>query len=472
MTLLAVAAGWLLSTRPGHRIEGDFLVREQAGDADLWLLGQAANNPVAEERGRAALALGRIGGVVAVERLGKMLSDPAPSVRAMAAFGLGLAGDVEYGATPDPKAAEALIAALDDSERNVVAYAVEALGKMRWKPAAVRLTNTPAPLVFTLTALTRIHDERLLPWMGGRLKSSDQDVRWAAAVALNELEAGCDAALARSMVNLVTRDQNEFVRAAPARALGRCRPDDEVKTALGTALTDRDPKVRGQAAEALAAWGDLELAEWLDPLTRDENPLVQRQALQAAVRLAPALRSQLEAQLGPLQLDAAPPAFPKPTLRPAEVVPDFEPPELQQIARTQGRRLVMETSEGELPIELDYDQAPLAAERFFRLAVSGAFELQTVAALRPNGYLQFAARDFAAQKLLAQRNQRPFLRGSLGMVPIDGRYDSPELLIALTPLPFLDGRATSFGRLLAGDDILDRLGPGARILAIRVAKYK
>jgi hypothetical protein len=132
----------------------------------------------------------------------------------------------------------------------------------------VRLTRTPAPLVFTLTALARIDDKRLLPWMGGRLKSTDQDVRWAAAVILNRLQAPCDDESRQSMINLVTRDQNNFVRAAAARALGRCEPDEEVRTAIGSALTDRDPKVRGEAAEAVGAWGDPELVEWLDPLAR------------------------------------------------------------------------------------------------------------------------------------------------------------------------------------------------------------
>jgi HEAT repeat protein len=466
MALLAAAAGWLLSTRPGHRIEGDFMEREQAGDADIWLLGQAAGNPVAEERALACLALGRIGGEVALERLGKALSDPAPSVRKAAAFGLGLLGDVEYGARPDPKAAEALIAALDDSERAVVAYAVEALGKMRWKPAAVRLTSTPAPYVFTLTALARINDERLLPWMAGRLRSSDQDVRWAAAVALNYLEAPCEEDSQRPLINLVTRDQNGFVRAAAARALGRCKPSDEVRTAIAAALNDKDPKVRGEAAGAVADWGDPALADWLDPLARDENPIVQRQALIAAVRLEPELRPSIESQIGPLDMNL-PPETPRPSVLPGDQVPDFEPPEIQAIARTRGRQLVIETTEGELPIELDYDQAPLAAERFYRLATSGAFELREISALRPDGYLQVAAKEFAQQKLLAQRNPQPFLRGSIGMVPIDGRFDAAELFIALTPSPFLDGRATNIGRVLSGDDILDKLGTKARILAIR-----
>ncbi|MEZ5391791.1 MAG: hypothetical protein R2724_02680 [Bryobacterales bacterium] len=73
--------------------------------------------------------------------------------------------DAEYleGREPDQQAADALLAALGDDERQVVAYAVEALGRMRWKAAAEALTQTPAPMVYTLTALARMNARELIP---------------------------------------------------------------------------------------------------------------------------------------------------------------------------------------------------------------------------------------------------------------------------------------------------------------------
>jgi cyclophilin family peptidyl-prolyl cis-trans isomerase len=45
--------------------------------------------------------------------------------------------------------------------------------------------------------------------------------------------------------------------------------------------------------------------------------------------------------------------------------------------------------------------------------------------------------------------------------------DSAEFFIATTPLLFADTRYTNFGRLISGDNILDRITPGTRIIAIR-----
>ena len=137
MALLALAAGWLFTSRPGPRIETDFLTREQQRQIDVWLIGQARSNPVAEERARACLALGRIGGNEASARLVEALNDPAESVRAYAAFGLGLIGDRDWmqGREPNAAAAHALAGALQDEDRRVVTYAA---GPRPWRSKNLR----------------------------------------------------------------------------------------------------------------------------------------------------------------------------------------------------------------------------------------------------------------------------------------------------------------------------------------------
>lgn len=411
MLLLAAAAGWLFSSRPAHKIDGDFYAREQALDADAWLVGQSRTNPIAEVRARACLALGRIGGDISRDRLIEALRDPAPSVRAQAAFGLGLIEDADYVEQPNPAVARALLRTLKDEERQVVANAVEALGRMNWKPAAVPVTRTPAPLVYTLTALARLDARDLIDWMAQTLKSNDQDVRWAAAATLNRMRAPCTEDVQRSFVNLV-RDRNVFVRAAAARGLGSCEPTAEVRAALERIRQDRDPKVRIEAALAEARHAGREPPAWPDP---DPRPFSSR--------------------------EPAPPET-------------FSPSELQTIARTEGRRLSMRTTIGNFDIALDYDNAPLTAERFYRLAIAGAFDGAKFQ-VRPNGYAQAAANE--GPGFTPELNSQPFLRGSLGMVRYTRHLDAPEIFIAVTPLPFADGEYTNFGRLLTGDDRLDAL---------------
>ncbi|MCB1021635.1 MAG: HEAT repeat domain-containing protein, partial [Acidobacteria bacterium] len=467
----ALAAGWLISTRPGHRIEGDFLEREQAFRVDDWLLAQATTNTIAEQRARACLTLGRIGDPVGRPALIEGLASHAPSVRAMAAFGLGLMEDAEYleGREPDQQAADALLVALGDDERQVVAYAVEALGRMRWKPAAEALTQTPAPMVYTLTALARMNARELIPWIARALSSNDQDIRWAAAVTLNTMRAPCDEGIRRSFSNL-TRDRNAFVRAAVTQGLGRCELDDQAVEALRRSAADPDPKVRIEAAWAAARTGDERVRELITALAGDAHPAVTEQAAGLVELAGGAARAHWEDRARRagrvLDLRSPLPTLPLPvTKEPRETAEPFAPHELQEIARRTGRNLVMETPEGSFPLTLDYEHAPLAAERFYNMAVAAQFDGQPFSVL-PNDYAQIPAKP-SSPLLTPEPSPAPFLRGSLGMVRASRTTDAPEFFIALTPLPGAEGRYTNFGRLLAGDDVLDRLRSGTRVLRIR-----
>ena len=108
MLLLGAAAAWLVLTRPVHRIEGDFLEREDRQVADEWLFEQL-ESPVAEIRARALLALARVRRRSAVKALLRGMSDPAPSVRARSAFAAGNVFDLRLGGgRPSNEIAEAL----------------------------------------------------------------------------------------------------------------------------------------------------------------------------------------------------------------------------------------------------------------------------------------------------------------------------------------------------------------------------
>ena len=456
MGLLALAAGWLLSTSPGHRIETDFLAREQQRSLDPWLVDQSRSNTVAEYRARACLALGRIGGDYARTRLLECLKDPIASVRAEAAFGLGLIGDRDWmeGRPANAIAAQELSRILQDEDRRVVTYAVEALGKMRWRRASQAVTRTPAPLAVTLAALVRMDDVRFVEWITSATRSDDQDIRWSATVALEELEAPVTENLEKAYLRLA-RDRNDFVRAAVARGLGRLDAQDDLFTALGALAKDRDPKVRFEAVRSLGRVADVDHTAALEEAVSDENPLVRAEAERAIRGLVEELT------------DTLPPRDPSPSRATANsAAPIFDLSELADIARTVGRRLILETSLGEFEIALDYDHAPLAAERFYRLAAAGAYDGVVFGTVRPNGYVQAAPIE-AAGPLIPQLNAEPFLRGSMGMVRTGPDTDSSEFFIATTPLLFADGRYTNFGRLISGDDFLDRITSDTRILSIR-----
>ncbi len=457
MFLLALAAGWLLSTRPGPRIEADFMAREERRVVDTWLVEQSRTNPVAEHRALACYSLGRIGGEEATARLINALDDPAPSVRAAAAFGLGLIEDrrIIRGDSPEQQAATALMAALSDEDRRTVTYAVEALGKMHWKDAAGLIVRTPAPVTYTLTALVRMGASEFAPYIQKMLRSDDQDTRWAAATALEEFEEPIDDELRDRYLRLAT-DVNAFVRAAVARGLGRLQPSEEVFKALDKLAQDRDPKIRIEAFRSLGRLGDQTHIGPLEAALNDSNQNVRDEAGRA-------IRSLVD-QVKPL-----PPRDPQPTQPVPETMAEpYEAEKLQEIARTLGRQLTVETPLGGFDLQLDYENAPLAAERFFQMARSGAFDGARFTAVRPDGYVQVAPKDAPPPKALrTEINAVPFLRGSVGMVRAGAGVDTPEFFIALTSMPFSDSRYTNVGRLVSGDALLDQFTAGMRVLAMK-----
>jgi len=492
--LLGAAVWWLVSTRPVHRIEGDFLLHEQRREfAGGWLASQLESG-IAQNRARACLALGRIGERETLDLLLPLLKDPSPRVRMMAAFAI---GQLEAHWREDPpreEAAAALMEVLEDEERAVVANAVEALGKMRWAPALDALKGTPAPLPFTLAAMSRIGDLSAVPWMREKLKSDDQDIRWAAARALNELSSEPDSAAVKLYLNLA-EDRDERVRAETARALGRAQPSPQVLETLAGLSEDPDPKVRIAALGSLAALGSREGFEPVALRLEDPNPNVRSAAVKALGALGDsraipllgtlaneggpasaaarrALQQVAPARYEVLDVEPPPPGMDldqgdqphRVRIRPAKLYPEAE---LQRIARSLNRFVRVLTSIGPLDVLLDYEQASLTSEAFLSLARQGAFDGGPFSA-EPGRWLAAGVLGEARKnpvRLTNEVNPRRFLRGSLG-IRTGSRGEVQGFFICLSPQPLLDGRYTNFGRLISGDELLDRISPETQLLAV------
>ena len=509
MVLLGAAAMWLLLTRPAHRIEGDFLEREDRRQVDEWLREQM-RSPIAENRARACLALGRIGDESTLDLLLEAAKSPAARVRASAAFGVGEMEDRrtadQAGREPRQRAAEALVELLGDDERAVVANAVEALGKMEWLAVLERLKNTPAPHPFTLAAMARMNAVEATPWIAQRLKSDDQSVRSAAADALNRLAVPCDEGITRSFLNL-TRDKDARVRTAVVEGLARAEPSEDVLAALTKMTDDRDPKVRIHAFGSLAALGREGSLETIVKGLGDQNINVRVSAAEAlgtlgshrAIPLLQSLRSESGEVSGAAERSLArltgndeefpdssagkspvrqTPAGAKGVAREgsasrpgAAIKTRYAPQDYQRIARTLNRHLTMHTTVGSFELELDYDNAPLTAERFFELAVRGYFDGQSFSVVEPARLAGFDASLPAQDRELPQTvrceiNQRIFIRGSLALVAEPKDSGGKRVLICLRKLPEFDGRYTNFGRLISGDNLIDRITRETQILQI------
>jgi len=479
MGLLALAAGWLLLTRPTHRIEGDFLLHEDQRDlADGWLEEQRRSS-VAENRARACLALGRIGNPSALPGLIEALADPIPRVRAAAAFAIGLLQDREIlaneGREMRPEAATALMQTLADEDRAVVTRAVEALGKMGWQAAFPSITETPAPLPVTMAALVRLGNPEAIPWVVSRLRSDDQDTRWSALFALRQLNVNIDADLTRSLLNLI-KDLNLWVRLEATRNLGRAPATPEVIEGLSVMAQDRDPKVRMEALVSMARLRQRASLPLLARSLEDPNENVRRAALEAMKALedpavvpvsreqdSPTVPAARQQQTAPSGAQAGP-GDPAATPRARE--------DYQRMARTMGRQVMIETTAGVLELALDYENAALTAETFIEIVRQGAFDGVRFAEVASGEWLKAAdpapGPGISRIAFRSEPNPQPFLRGSLAMAPGTASTPSGSFFICLSPQPLWNSRYTNFGRLVSGDQVLDNITPETRILRATV----
>jgi cyclophilin family peptidyl-prolyl cis-trans isomerase len=65
-------------------------------------------------------------------------------------------------------------------------------------------------------------------------------------------------------------------------------------------------------------------------------------------------------------------------------------------------------------------------------------------------------------------NQRPYLRGTVGMALDWADTGGSQFFITHSPQPHLDGRYTVFGQVVSGMDVVDRLQQWDTINTIRV----
>lgn len=206
-----------------------------------------SESPEPRVRGRTALAIGRVGLPAGYLRLIEMARDPVPSVRALAAFGLGLLElDLEptLSVATRTRIAQRLVTLLNDPENLVVVQALWALGiqkdPLAMSAIAVILEDTsrsPRVLEAALGAWWRLPDASAgiaAPHLG----SEEGSVRLAAATALRRL-ADPDAmpALAAAL-----EDPNPLVRIAAMRGLYDA-PVGVANRFLATFLNDDDWRV-------------------------------------------------------------------------------------------------------------------------------------------------------------------------------------------------------------------------------------
>jgi cyclophilin family peptidyl-prolyl cis-trans isomerase/HEAT repeat protein len=274
-------APWPPSDKAAREVWAEIAMLEDTRASDVSrLIGHLQSSADWLVRWRVCRAFGRLQDSTAIEPLLDALEkDPAPSVRAEAAFALGQVGS--------RKATQALIYAVrEQADRRVRARALEALGKIGDHAATgvvtAQLTSGDAELSREAAiACWKLQDSTTAPFLAQGAKSEDALTRAFCAYAM---ERAAMPEITIKPLTMLVSDPNLTVRAYAARALGRQRSPLALEPLL-RAASDKDFRVRVSAQRALGTRADsTALPQVLGGLL-DPEPSVRETAAAAAQAL-------------------------------------------------------------------------------------------------------------------------------------------------------------------------------------------
>jgi cyclophilin family peptidyl-prolyl cis-trans isomerase/HEAT repeat protein len=367
----------------------------------------------------AIVALGQLRHAGAVDLLIDLVSASWPSVRAAALLAL---------ARTDADIFISAISTLDpDPHWSVRAAMASSLGELPADRAVAPLMSMlrdadQRVIPPVVDALAKVGAASAIPDLLARLKADDQVVRAAAARGLAALKApGVTAALSEALA-LSQRDGLYVARAATLDAL-TALDAAAARPLLVTALADRDWAVRLRAAEHLRRF---------DPA-----------ADVSGMRPAP------------------PPAVPELAAVDTFVTPEYSP------------SAYIDTSKGTIQLELAVIDAPRTVANFIALARKNYFRGVQLHRVVPDFVVQDGdprgdGEGGPGYTIRDEINQRPYLRGTVGMALDWADTGGSQFFITHSPQPHLDGRYTVFGQVVSGMDVVDRLQQWDTIERIRI----
>jgi len=391
--------------------------RAESGASLLKIVTARAVDPNLQRE--AVVALGQVRSAAAMDALIELASARWPAMRAAALLAL---------SRVDPDTFISAISGLDaDPHWSVRAAMASALGELPDHRGEARLSD-----------MLRDEDQRVIPSvlaalaasgaasaraaLAARLTAEDPVVRMAAANGLVRLKATDQVGALAAALDTAGRDGTYVARGAILAALASLDPAS-ARPALAAALADKDWAIRVRAAELL---------KQLDP--------------QADARPA---------------TPAPPPAVPELASVEALISPAFSP------------RVYIDTEKGVIEIELAVLDAPRTAANFTALARKGFFTNIPWHRVVPDFVVQGGdprgdGEGGPGYTIRDEVNQRPYLRGTVGMALDWADTGSSQFFITHSPQPHLDGRYTVFGQVVSGMDVVDRLQQWDVVRSVRI----
>lgn len=381
------------------------------------------------------------------------------------------------------------IAADAKADPNLRLEAVTALGRLRGAsalPVVQDLITDPWPAmrIAALNAAAAIDQDAFIVV----LASLDADPNWSVRSAMAGVLATLPADVAVDRLRVMLEDEDKRVTPAVLRALARHKvadagtlalarandPDyairnvvvdligelkpaggaEALRTAYTRAQSDVSYEVRTSALTSLAAYGPGEAVETLKTALADKEWVVRLRAAQLLTRLDPTGDHQR-------------------AIRPAPGTPPASYGDRSIIAPEFSPHVFVETTKGTIEFELAVLDAPQTTRNFMNLARKGFFNGLAFHRVVPNFVIQggdsrgdggggpgYSIRD--------ELNERPYLRGTVGMALSGKDTGGSQFYITHSPQPHLDGKYTVFGHVVNGLDVVDRIQQGDVIQRIRI----
>jgi cyclophilin family peptidyl-prolyl cis-trans isomerase len=397
-------------------------------------------------------ALALIGDGRATGPLARLASDPGtdPNIRLeavtalgtlRAADGLPVVQDLLSDAWPTMRAAALRAAAAIDSESFVVVLSSmdpDGQWNVRAALADVLASLPPEVGLERLRAMLKDEDRRVVPSVLtalARLKAPD-----IATVALAQL-----------------KEPDFAVRAAAAGLVGALKPpggSDALREALALAKADAAIDARAAILSALAEYGPAEALSSVKEALADQDWAVRIRAVELLAKLDPAV--DYRAAIRPV---------------PGRPIGPYDDPEL--IAPPFSPHVFIETARGTIELELAVLDSPQTARNFMVLARKGFFNGLQIHRVVPNFVVQDGdprgdGAGGPGYTIRDELNERPFLRGTVGMALSWKDTGGSQFFIAHSPQPHLDARYTAFGQVVNGMAIVDRIQQGDTITRVRI----
>ena len=453
----------------------------KAGPVLLNLLqGQGAMTRAFAARGLGAIKEARAVPtlVITLARADEALGARIQAARALAAIGA-------------PQAAEPLkkIIATPKLDANLRLEAVTALGFVGGAGSEeffidLMTDEWPSIRAAALTGLARVDADTFLSAISGL----DADAHWSVRAAIATALGTLDAPRAEPRLRTMLDDSDQRVVPAVLNALTAVKAQG-IERLLIERLTAEDHVVRQTAATALAR---MKTADALQPLLQayeraERDPTyVARGAIMAALvaldrnTARPLLEKALADRdwairvraAGLLRtIDPASDALPE-RPAPAALVPELNNI-TAMISPPVSPMAYIDTDQGLIQIELAPLDAPRAVANFIELARRNFFGGTPFHRVVPDFVVQDGdprgdGEGGPGYTIRDEINQRPYLRGTVGMALDWEDTGGSQFFITHSPQPHLDGRYTVFGRVVSGLEVVDLLKQWDQIRTVRI----